>query len=101
MVYADLQLVGSVAQMVSDIKCPDGTPHEFLGILMAVQGDDGIGADAFELEEVATSVVLLGGEHLIIYSTSVQIAVTQLAIAIVVVEVVGDVDSGDHGVSAY
>ena len=92
MIYADTQGVVTVFQVVSDIQCPDGTPHEFLGILMTVEGDGGIGADAFELEEVATTILLRGGENLVVYGTAVQIAVTQLAIAMIVIEVVGDVN---------
>ena len=62
---------------------------------MPIEDDLCIAAYAFELQEVATTVALLGVKYLIIYSLAVQVTVTQLAVAVVVVEVVGEVDAHD------
>ena len=85
--------------MVGHVECPDGTTHQFFGVLMAVEDDLSISAYTLELQEVATTVTLLGGEHLIIYSLAVQVAVTQLTIAVVVVEVMGEVDLRRNGIA--
>ena len=66
MVNEHLQLVLSITQNFGDVKCPDGTAHQFLGILMPVQGNGGISADTLELEEVALAFCLGGCKHLII-----------------------------------
>ena len=92
MVDGHLEPVFAILQMVGDVERPDGAPHEFLRIAVAVECDGGKGAHALELEEVALAVVLVGGEHLIIFGLAVQIAVAQLAVAVIVVEVVGQVD---------
>ena len=59
---------------------------------MAVEGNGGVGAHTFKLQEVALAVLLLSNESPIVSSFPVQIAVAQLAVAVVVVEVVGEGD---------
>ncbi len=59
---------------------------------MTVKGDGGVGADAFELKEITLAGVLVGMKDLVIDGAAVQVAMTQLTVAVVVVEVVGDAD---------
>ena len=92
MVDEDLQFVLSVMQGIGDVKCPDGTTHQFLGILATVEGDGSVGADALKLQEVTLVGALVGVKNLVIYSRAMQVAMTQLTVAVIVVEVVGDVD---------
>ena len=72
---------------ISDVKRKDGTAYQFLRILGVVKGDGSIGAYAFELQEVALALLRLGRKSLLVDSTAVQVAVAQLAVAVVVVEV--------------
>ena len=91
MVDADAQLVVTVAQGVGHVERPDSAAHQLAGILTTVERDGGVSAHTLKLQEVALAALLLTRERFIIFSRAVQVAVAQLAVAVVVVEVVGEV----------
>ena len=101
MVYVDLQLVLSVLHAIGNVKGPYGAAHQFLGILMTVEDDGGIGSHTVKLQEVAFAILLLHVEGLVVGRLSVQVAMTQLTVAVVVVEVMGNVNRCRHRVAAH
>ena len=74
MVDDDLQVVSAVLQVVGDVECPHGAAHQFFGVLVAVERHGGIGAYAFELQEVAAAGAPGGLEGLLIECLAVQVA---------------------------
>ena len=95
------QFVVTSTKDIGDIKCPNRTAYQFLGILMTVEGYGSISTYTFKLEKVTLVFVLVGIKDLIIYCTTVQIAVAQLAVALVIIEVVGNVYVCRDGIAAY
>ena len=77
------------------IKCKDGATNKFLGVLRVVEGDGGIGAYTFELQEITLALLWLGYEGLLIDGRAMKVTMTHLTIGIVVVEVMGKVDAHD------
>ena len=70
-----------------NVKCEYGTSYQFLGILCIVEGDGSISSYTLELQEVSLALLWLSRKGLLIDSTAVQVSMTQLAIAVVVIEV--------------
>ena len=101
MVYVDLQLVLSVLHAIGNVKGPYGAAHQFLGILMTVEDDGGIGSHTVKLQEVAFAILLLHVEGLVVGRLSVQVAMTQLTVAVVVVEVMRNVDRRRKRIAPY
>ena len=83
------QAVVATPQGFCHVERPHRTPHQFTGVGGAVEGHGSVCSHALKLQEIAASRLLLGSEHLIIYSRTMQVAMTQLPVAIIVVEVMG------------
>ena len=101
MVDENAQVVLAVTDGIGDVKRPNGTPYQLAGIFVTIECHGGIGAYALKLQEVALVAFLLAREHLIIDGRAMQIAVAQLAVAVVVVEVVGEGDIGGDSIATY
>ena len=92
MVDVNAQRIVATEQRVGHVERQHGAPHQFAGEGGGVEGDGGVGAHTLQLEKIATAGLLLRGERLLVDSRAMQVTVTQLAIAVVVVEVVWQVD---------
>ena len=99
MVDEDFQMIVAVLQGICHIKSPYRSSHEFFRVGMTIKSYGGIGSHAFKLQEVAFTILLLCSKCLIIYSVSVQIAVAKLTAAIVVIEIVREINAHDGIVS--
>ena len=93
MIYHDMQRILTCVQSLCDIEGEYCATNQFLGILRIVKGNSGVCAYALKLQEVSFAFLWLGDESLLVDGATMQITVTQLAIAIVVVEVVRDGDT--------
>ena len=94
-----MQRILACIQGLRDVKGKDGATNQFLGILRIIEGDGGISTNTFELQEITLALLWLGYEGLLIDGRTMKVTVTHLAIAIVVVEVMGKVDAHDRIVS--
>ncbi len=101
MVDGNVERVLAGVEGLRDIEREDGAADEFLGVLCIVERDGGVGADSLKLQEVALAFLGVEGKGLLIDGTAVQVAVAQLAVAVVVVEVVRDVDGCCDGIATY
>ena len=95
-----MQSILACIQCLCDIEGKDGAPNQFLGIFGVIEGNGGIGADPLKLQEVALAFLGLGYESLLIDGGAMQVAVSQLAIAVVVVEIVRYIDFCWDGIMA-
>ena len=85
-----LEFVFTMMERICDIKRPNGASYEFFWILVTVEGNSGISANAFKLQEIAFALLFLSGKGLFVSSFAMQITMTKLAIAIVIVEIMGE-----------
>ena len=93
MVNHHVQCILTSIQSLGDVERKDRTTYQFLGILCVVKGDSGVCAHALKLQEIPLAFLRLSNEGLLVNSTAMQVTMTQLAIAIIVVEVMGEVDA--------
>ena len=93
MIYHDMQRILTCVQSLCDIEGEYCATNQFLRILRIVEGNSGVCAYALKLQEVSFAFLWLGDESLLVDGATMQITVTQLAIAIIVVEVVRDGDT--------
>ena len=90
-----MQRILASIQGFRHIKGKDGATNQFFRILRVVEGDGGIGAHTFELQEITLALLWLGCEGLLIDGRAMKVTMTHLAIAIIVVEIMGKVDAHD------
>ena len=101
MVYINAQMVVAILHAVGNVECPDGTTYQFFRIFMAVEGHGSVGAHTLKLQEVALVAVFRSLEHLTIGRLAVQVAMTQLTVAVIVVEVMGNSDVSSDRIATY
>ena len=99
MVNHHVQCILVGIQCLSNVERKDRTTYQFLGILCVVKGDSGVCAHALKLQEIPLAFLRLSNEGLLVNSTAMQVTMTQLAIAIIVVEVMGEVDLHRNGIA--
>ena len=88
-----MQRILACIQGLSDVNSENSASYQFLGILCVVKGDSGVCAHTFKLQEIPFAFLWLSDECFLVYSTAMQITMTQLAIAIVVIEVMRKVNA--------
>ena len=85
-----LEFVLTMMERICDVERPNGASYEFFWILVTVEGNCGISANAFKLQEIAFALLFFSGEGLLIGGFAMQVTMTKLAIAIVIVEIMGE-----------
>ena len=88
----DGQLVDARFQTIGHIERIDRTAYQFSRICMTIDADCGIGAHTFQLKEVAATCLFLTFDGFGIVGIAVQIAMAQLSVAVIVIEIVGQID---------
>ena len=101
MVYLYRQLVGSITQGTCHVEGVAGTPYQFFGEVLAVEGHRGIGSYTFKLQEIAFALFLAGSKRFLIAGSAVQVAVLELAIAVIVVQIVGHIHAEGAHLAGY
>ena len=90
MIDVYLEFVLTMMERICDVERPNGASYEFFWILMTVEGNCGISANAFKLQEIAFALLLFSGKGLFIGGFAMQVTMTKLAIAIVIIEIMGE-----------
>ena len=87
MFYFDIQYIITLTECIRDIERKTGSAYQFLRIALAVHLDRSKGSHTFQLQEVAFSGLFMNGEMLLVGGGTMQIAVLQLAVTVIIVQI--------------
>ena len=87
MFYLDIQHIITFTKYIRDIERKAGSAYQFLRITLAVHLDRSKGSHTFQLQEVAFSSLFMNGEMLLVGGGTMQVAVLQLAVTVIIVQI--------------
>ncbi|CUQ52507.1 Uncharacterised protein [Segatella copri] len=97
MFYLDIQCIIALTERIRDIEHKAGSAYQFLRITLAVHLDRSKGSHTFQLQEIAFSGLFMNGEMLLVGGGTMQVAVLQLAVTVIIVQIVGHIHpEGSH-----